>query len=79
PAWVNTFKEELIKKSFLATGISPVNLNIILNRFRHITPKNLELDSSVSIAYSVKDWLKACSTLRVEAKDPRSVGARKLG
>ncbi|KAF1965072.1 hypothetical protein BU23DRAFT_490761, partial [Bimuria novae-zelandiae CBS 107.79] len=49
------FKEELIKKSFSATSISPVNPNIILNRFRHITPKNLESDSSTFIAYSTKD------------------------
>ena len=35
--------------------------------------------SSSSTAYSAEDWLRACTTLRAEVKNPRSVGARKLG
>ena len=78
PAWVNTFKENLIRKAFTATGISPVNADVILDRFRHTTPETLASASSASTAYSAENWLKACSTLRAEVKDPRSVGARKL-
>jgi hypothetical protein len=79
PAWVNTFEENLVKKAFTATGISPVNADVILDRFRHTTPETLASVSSASTAYSAEDWVKACSTLRAEVKDPRSMGARKLG
>jgi hypothetical protein len=56
-----------------------VNPDVILDRFRHISPDSLESVSSGSTAYSAEDWLKACTTLQVEVKDSRSVGARKLG
>ena len=79
PAWVSTFTENLISKAFTATGISPVNPDVILDRFRHISPDSLESVSSGSTAYSAEDWLKACTTLQAEVKDSRSVGARKLG
>lgn len=79
PAWVSTFMEKLVKQAFTATGISPVNPNVILDRFRHSTPQDSVSVSSGSTAYSAEDWLRACSTLRAEVKDPRSVGARKLG
>ena len=79
PAWANTFEEKLVKKAFTVTGISPVNADVILDRFRHTTPETTASQSSASTAYSAEDWLKACSTLRTEVKDPRSVGARKLG
>jgi hypothetical protein len=78
PAWVSTFTEELIFKAFSATGIWPLDPDVILNRFRHTTP-DLESDSSGSTAYSAEDWLKACTTLQAEVKDSRSVGSRKLG
>ncbi|KAF1933347.1 putative pogo transposable element [Didymella exigua CBS 183.55] len=79
PAWVNTFKEDLILKAFTATGISPIDPNVILDRFRHTTPDDLRSVSSSSTAYSAEDWLKACTTLHAEVKNHRSVGARKLG
>jgi hypothetical protein len=79
PAWVYTFTESLIKQAFRTTGISPVDANVILQRFRHTTPEDLESVSSGSSAYSAKDWLRACSTLRAEVKDPHSGGARKQG
>jgi hypothetical protein len=78
PAWVSTFTENLILKAFEATGIHPMDPNVVLNRFRHTTPSDLG-SSSGSSAYSAEDWLRACSTLRAEVRDPRSVGARKLG
>ncbi len=79
PAWVSTFTENLVKKAFTATGICPVNPDVILKRFRHISPDSSESVSSGSTAYSAEDWLKACTTLQTEVKDSRSVGARKLG
>jgi hypothetical protein len=79
PAWVNTFEKKLILKAFTATGISPVNADVILNRFRHTSPEGLLSVSSSSTAYSAEDWLKACTTLQAEVRDSRSVGARKLG
>ena len=82
PAWVATFTEELVVKAFTATGISPINPDVILDRFRHTTPSDLESVSSASTAstaYSAAEWLKACSTLRAEVKDTRSVGSRKIG
>jgi hypothetical protein len=79
PAWVATFREDLILKAFTATGISPVNPDVILDRFRHATPENSGSVSSGSMTYSAEDWLKACTTLHAEVKDSRSVGARKLG
>jgi hypothetical protein len=79
PAWVSTFTENLISKAFTATGISPVNPDVILDRFRHISTDSLESVSSGSTAYSAEDWLKACTTFQAEVKDSRSVGARKLG
>ncbi|KAF1968647.1 hypothetical protein BU23DRAFT_479574, partial [Bimuria novae-zelandiae CBS 107.79] len=64
--------------AFTTTGISPINPNVILNRFRHTTPTDSGLVTSSSTAYSAEDWLRACTTLRAEVKDPRSAGARKL-
>jgi hypothetical protein len=79
PAWVNTFTEKLILQSFTATGINPINPNVILDRFRHTTRDNSGSVSSGSTAYSAEDWLRACTTLRAEVRNPRSAGARKLG
>ena len=79
PAWVHTFGVDLILQAFAATGISPVNADVILDRFHHTTPDGSESAASGSTAYSAEDWLKACTTLQAEVKDSRSVGARKLG
>lgn len=79
PAWVYTFTGSLVKQAFTATGVSPLNADVILHKFRHTTPIDSVSVSSDSSAYSSEDWLRAHSTLRAEVKDPRSVGARKLG
>jgi len=79
PAWLYTFTESLIKQAFTATGISPLNADVVLHKFHQTTPIDSVSVSSDSSAYSAEDWLRACSTLRAEVKDPRSVGARKLG
>ncbi|KAJ8117443.1 hypothetical protein OPT61_g1348 [Boeremia exigua] len=79
PAWVNTFTETLVLSGFRATGISPPNADVILDRFRRTSHSPSVSISSGSTAYNSNDWLKACSLLRAEVKDPRSRGARKLG
>jgi hypothetical protein len=76
---VTTFTKQLVQNAFAATGIAPVNPNVILDRFGHTTPTDSGSVTSGSTAYSAQDWLRACTTLRAEVKDPRSVGARKLG
>ena len=55
PAWVHTFEEELIQNAFTATGISPMNPDVILDRFRHATPSDSGSVSSSSTAYSAED------------------------
>jgi hypothetical protein len=55
PAWENTFIEKLIQNSFSATGVSPINPNVILDRFSHTTPDNLGSVSSGATAYSAED------------------------
>ena len=79
PAWMTTFTKTLVLSAFTATGISPPNADVILNRFRHTSQSCSPPISSGTSAYSGEDWLKACSLLRAEVKDPRSRGARKLG
>ncbi|KAJ8118948.1 hypothetical protein OPT61_g162 [Boeremia exigua] len=79
PAWMNTFTETVVFSAFRATGISPPNADVILNRFRHTSQSCSPSVSPGTSAYSGEDWLKACSLLRAKVKDPRSRGARKLG
>ena len=38
PAWVKTFTETLVLTAFRATGIYPLNADVILNQFRTPTP-----------------------------------------
>lgn len=79
PAWVSTFTKKLIRNSFTAPGLSPMNPDVILNRFGRTTPTNPGSVSSGSPAYFAENQLRACTTLRAEVNDPRSVNARKLG
>jgi hypothetical protein len=56
-AWMSSFTKTLILKSFKATGIAPLEPDVILNRFAE-TPASSDLDSNSSSAYSNEDWLK---------------------
>ena len=38
PAWVSTFTEKLTLRAFEVTGIHPLNPNVILDRFKKVTP-----------------------------------------
>ncbi|KAJ8113304.1 hypothetical protein OPT61_g4534 [Boeremia exigua] len=72
PAWTNTFTKTLVLSAFRVTGISPPNADVVLDRFRHTSQSRSPSISSGISAYSGDDWLKACSLLRAEVKDPRS-------
>ena len=77
-AWIGTFTKELILKSFEATGISPLQPNVILNRFAKGTPESSDTDNSSGSVYSGKDWLKIETLLRGVAKDQGSKDLKKI-
>jgi hypothetical protein len=77
-AWVSTFTQGLILKSFEATGISPLQPNVILQRFAKDTPEASDSSTSSSSVYSSKDWLKIETLLRRVAKDEGSKELRKI-
>ena len=68
-AWESTFTKELILSSFEATGISPLNPNKVLDKFRPTTPETQSSRDSPIPVYSGKDWLKLKSLMRNVAKD----------
>jgi hypothetical protein len=71
-AWTSTFTEGLILRSFEATGISPLQPNVILQRFAKDTPEASDSSKSSSSVYSGKDWLKIETLLRKVVKDETS-------
>jgi hypothetical protein len=77
-AWVSTFTQELILRSFEATGISPLQPNVILQRFAQGTPEASDSNTSSSSVYSGKDWLKIETLLRKVVRDESSRELRKL-
>jgi hypothetical protein len=77
-AWVSTFTQELILRSFEATGISPLQPNVILQRFAQGTPEASDSNTSSSSVYSGKDWLKIETLLRKVVRDESSRDLRKL-
>jgi hypothetical protein len=68
-AWTSTFTQGLILRSFEATGIAPLQPNIILQRFNRSSPEGSDSNSSSSSAYSGKDWLKIETLLRKVVKE----------
>ena len=77
-AWVGTFTKELIMRSFEATGIAPLQPNIILQRFKKPSPEASDSNSSSNSVYSGKDWLKIETLLRKVAKDEGGKELRKI-
>jgi hypothetical protein len=73
-AWISSFTESLILKAFEATGIWPIDANVILRRFAS-TP---EAERSSSSALSDSDWRKLDRLVRVAVKDSHQSEARKL-
>jgi hypothetical protein len=76
--WVASFTEKTILNSFKATGISPLNADVILNRFASNNSETSESQSSSASCYSGEDWLKIQSSIRSITKDESSTETRKL-
>jgi hypothetical protein len=76
-AWETAFKEETILKAFEATGISPVNPQVILQRFtyRQVLSSSSDTESS---ELSASNWRKTESLLRDVVTDRRDPRAQKL-
>ncbi|KAF2844614.1 hypothetical protein T440DRAFT_409804 [Plenodomus tracheiphilus IPT5] len=74
-AWEASFKEQTILKAFEATGLSPFNPEIILQRFNTRASPSGNSDSS---ALSASNWRKTEGLLREVVKDRGDPRARKL-
>jgi hypothetical protein len=68
----------LILRSFEATGISPLQPNVILQRFAKDSPEASDGSTSSSSVYSGKDWLKIETLLRKVVRDETSKELRKI-
>ncbi|PVH90728.1 hypothetical protein DM02DRAFT_547246, partial [Periconia macrospinosa] len=75
---MGTFTQGLILRSFEATGIAPLQPNVILQRFAKDTPEVSDSSTSSSSVYSGKDWLKIETLLRKVAKDEGSKELKKI-
>ncbi|KAF1940369.1 hypothetical protein EJ02DRAFT_494961, partial [Clathrospora elynae] len=77
-AWVSTFRPPLILKAFEATGILPLDPDVILKRFTNISPTDQSSwESSVS-TLSASDWRKIERLLQVVANGSRTKHTQKL-
>src|SRR4051812_21848699 len=63
-AWVSTFSQGLILRSFKATGIAPLQPDVILQRSSKPFPERSDSNSSSNSVYSSKDWLKIDSAAK---------------
>jgi hypothetical protein len=76
-AWEASFKEETILKAFKATGLSPLNPEVILKRFNRQPTQGSSSDSDSS-ALSASNWRKTESLLREVVADRSDPRAQKL-
>jgi hypothetical protein len=76
-AWESSFKQETILKAFEATGLSPLNPEVILKRFDRQPTLGSSSDSDSS-TLSASHWRKIESLVREVAKDRRDPRAQKL-
>ena len=77
-AWVNTFTEKPILKSFEATGIWPMDPEVILKKFTKTTTTDQESrESSISLL-SESDWRKMRQLVNAAVKDRSTKEAKKL-
>lgn len=74
-AWRASFKETTIKKAFEATGLSPFNPEVILQRF---DDNLILLSDSESSVLSASNWRKTERPLREVVKDRGDRRAQKL-
>jgi hypothetical protein len=77
-AWVSTFTQALVLRSFKATSIAPLQPNVILQRFDKPSPESSDSNSSSNSVYSGKDWLKIETLLRKVARDEGSKELKKI-
>jgi hypothetical protein len=77
-AWSNTFTEKLVLKAFEATGISPLNREAVLQRFRASTPDGSQSSKTSTSCYSGGDWPKVETLVRKSVKDTSSSESRKI-
>jgi hypothetical protein len=73
-AWISSFTESLILKSFEATGIWPMDPNVVLKRFIH-TPSP---DRSSPSHLSDNDWIHMERLVRSAVKDVHQEESKKL-
>ena len=76
-AWEASFKKETILKAFEATGLSPLNPEVILKRFNQPAQLGQSSDSDSS-ALSASDWRKTERLLRQVVGDRSDPRAQKL-
>jgi len=76
-AWEASFKEETILKAFKATGLSPLEPEVILRRFNQPAQSGQSSDSDSS-ALSASNWRKTERLLREVVTDRGDPRAQKL-
>jgi hypothetical protein len=76
-AWITSFKEETILKSFEATGIWPKDPERILKRF-HCTPRDEEGFPPVTPPPDTSDWRHIRSIAQSAVRDMKSAEAKEL-
>jgi hypothetical protein len=77
-AWLKTFTQKLILKSFEATGISLLDREAVLQRFRASTPDGSQSSETSISCYSGGDWPKVETLVRKSVKDASSSESKKL-
>jgi hypothetical protein len=77
-AWVSSFKEDTIINSFKATGISPLEPDVILKRFIDTDPDEQGSRESSASVLSGSDWRKIERLVKVAAKYINDQEAKKL-
>jgi hypothetical protein len=76
-AWKISFKKETILKSFKATGIWPMNADVILKRFSH-TPPISDRDQSPSSRLSPTNWIHMERLIQSAVADKTSEETKQL-
>jgi hypothetical protein len=77
-AWTSSFTQKTILKSFEATGISPMNPDVILDRFNSDSSDERESEGSSNTTISGSDWRRMSRLVRSAVKDESSKEARRL-
>jgi hypothetical protein len=77
-AWQASFRQPLIVKAFEATGISPLNPDVILSRFSQASLSEQGSRESSTSVLSASDWRKIDRLIRAAVADSGSPEAKKL-